>query len=318
MKHDSLHQQAIREITERLISTGNMDGTLENCPGMKERVARLIALLRSAMYPHIFGTSSRRGSAASAIAVSYNLQSAAELLEQILTTLQPERTEEETDTLILRFLEQIPEIKACLETDIQAAYDGDPAAMSCDEIMLAYPAFEAISIYRMAHRLYKMGIPMLPRMMTEYAHQLTGIDIHPGATIGNYFFIDHGTGVVIGETTTIGEHVKLYQGVTLGGTGKDIGKRHPTLGNNVMVGSGAKVLGPFRVGDNARIAANAVVLREVPEGATVVGVPGRIVRLCGDKLDHIHTPDPVMLEIEELKRRMALLEEQINDTKKET
>ena len=166
MKHDSLHQQAIREITERLISTGNMDGTLENCPGMKERVARLIALLRSAMYPHIFGTSSRRGSAASAIAVSYNLQSAAELLEQILTTLQPERTEEETDTLILRFLEQIPEIKACLETDIQAAYDGDPAAMSCDEIMLAYPAFEAISIYRMAHRLYKMGIPMLPRMMT--------------------------------------------------------------------------------------------------------------------------------------------------------
>ena len=122
---------------------------------------------------------------------------------------------EETDTLILRF-EQIPEIKACLETDIQAAYDGDPAAMSCDEIMLAYPAFEAISIYRMAHRLYKMGIPMLPRMMTEYAHQLTGIDIHPGATIGNYFFIDHGTGVVIGETTTIGEHVKLYQGVTLG------------------------------------------------------------------------------------------------------
>ena len=130
MKHDSLHQQAIREITEHLISTGNMDGTLENCPGMKERVARLIALLRSAMYPHIFGTSSRRGSAASAIAVSYNLQSAAELLEQILTTLQPERTEEETDTLILRFLEQIPEIKACLETDIQAAYDGDPAAMT--------------------------------------------------------------------------------------------------------------------------------------------------------------------------------------------
>ena len=211
---------------------------------MKERVARLIALLRSAMYPHIFGTSSRRGSAASAIAVSYNLQSAAELLEQILTTLQPERTEEETDTLILRFLEQIPEIKACLETDIQAAYDGDPAAMSCDEIMLAYPAFEAISIYRMAHRLYKMGIPMLPRMMTEYAHQLTGIDIHPGATIGNYFFIDHGTGVVIGETTTIGEHVKLYQGVTLGAKSFELDehgnpvkgiKRHPDIGNHVVV-----------------------------------------------------------------------------------
>ena len=185
MKHDSLHQQAIREITERLISTGGMDGTPENCPGMKERVVRLIGLLRSAMYPHIFGTSSRRGSAASAIAVSYNLQSAAELLEQILATLQPERSEDEIDEVVLRFLEQIPEIKACLETDIQAAYDGDPAAISCDEIMLAYPAFEAISIYRMAHRLYRMRIPMLPRMMTEYAHQLTGIDIHPGAQIGS-------------------------------------------------------------------------------------------------------------------------------------
>ena len=184
--------------------------------------------------------------------MSYNLQSAAELLEQILTTLQPERTEEETDTLILRFLEQIPEIKACLETDIQAAYDGDPAAMSCDEIMLAYPAFEAISIYRMAHRLYKMGIPMLPRMMTEYAHQLTGIDIHPGATIGNYFFIDHGTGVVIGETTTIGEHVKLYQGVTLGAKSFELDehgnpvkgiKRHPDIGNHVVVYAGATILG---------------------------------------------------------------------------
>ena len=264
MKHDLLHQQAIREITERLISTGNMDGTLENCPGMKERVARLIALLRSAMYPHIFGTSSRRGSAASAIAVSYNLQSAAELLEQILTTLQPEQTEEETDTLILRFLEQIPEIKACLETDIQAAYDGDPAAMSCDEIMLAYPAFEAISIYRMAHRLYKMGIPMLPRMMTEYAHQLTGIDIHPGATIGNYFFIDHGTGVVIGETCIIGSHVRLYQGVTLGAKSfkfDDEGHilreaRHPILEDRVVVYSNSSILGRVRIGHDSVIGGN--------------------------------------------------------------
>ena len=145
----------------------------------------------------------------------------------------------------------------------------------------------------------------------------TGIEIHPGAQIGRRLVIDHGTGIVIGETTQIGDDCLLYQGVTLGGTGKDVGKRHPTLGNNVMVGSGAKVLGPFRVGDNARIAANAVVLREVPSGATVVGVPGRIVRLCGDKLDHIHTPDPVMLEIEELKRRMALLEEQLSNTAKE-
>ena len=278
MKHDSLHQQAIREITERLISTGNMDGTLENCPGMKERVARLIALLRSAMYPHIFGTSSRRGSAASAIAVSYNLQSAAELLEQILTTLQPERTVEETDTLILRFLEQIPEIKACLETDIQAAYDGDPAAMSCDEIMLAYPAFEAISIYRMAHRLYKMGIPMLPRMMTEYAHQLTGIDIHPGATIGNYFFIDHGTGVVVGETTIIGDNVKLYQGATLGAlspagmaTNPNV-RRHPKVGNNVVIYANSTLLGgATEIGDNVVVGGNAFLTSSV-EPDTIVSV----------------------------------------------
>ena len=254
MKHDSLHQQAIREITERLISTGNMDGTLENCPGMKERVARLIALLRSAMYPHIFGTSSRRGSAASAIAVSYNLQSAAELLEQI------------------------PEIKACLETDIQAAYDGDPAAMSCDEIMLAYPAFEAISIYRMAHRLYKMGIPMLPRMMTEYAHQLTGIDIHPGATIGNYFFIDHGTGVVVGETTIIGDNVKLYQGATLGAlspagmaTNPNV-RRHPKVGNNVVIYANSTLLGgATEIGDNVVVGGNAFLTSSV-EPDTIVSV----------------------------------------------
>ena len=285
MKHDLLHQQAIREITERLISTGSMDGTLENCPGMKERVARLIALLRSAMYPHIFGASSRRGSVASAIAVSYNLQSAAEILEQILTTLQPERTEDETDTVILRFLEQIPEIKACLETDIQAAYDGDPAAMSRDEIMLAYPAFEAISIYRIAHRLYKMGIPMLPRMMTEYAHQLTGIDIHPGATIGNYFFIDHGTGVVIGETTTIGEHVKLYQGVTLGAKSFELDengnpvkgiKLHPDIGNHVIVYAGATILGGMtRIGDNCVIGGNVWLTHSIEAGRTVLAAEER-------------------------------------------
>ena len=285
LKHDSLHQQVIREITERLISTGSMDGTLENCPGMKERVTRLIGLLRSAMYPHIFGASSRRGSAASAIAVSYNLQSAAELLEQILATIQPGQTEDETDAVILRFLEQIPEIKACLETDIQAAYDGDPAAMSREEIMLAYPAFEAVSIYRMAHRLYKMGIPMLPRMMTEYAHQLTGIDIHPGATIGNYFFIDHGTGVVIGETTTIGEHVKLYQGVTLGAKSFELDengnpvkgiKRHPDIGNHVIVYAGATILGGMtRIGDNCVIGGNVWLTHSIEPGRTVLAAEER-------------------------------------------
>ena len=227
--------------------------------------------------------------------------------------------------------------------------------------MLLYNGLHATIDYRIAHWFYLRRCFFIARAISQWSKMWTGIEIHPGATIGRRLVIDHGTGIVIGETAEIGDdcliyhgvtlggtgkdHGKrhptngtkvliscgakvlgpfkvgddclLYQGVTLGGTGKDTGKRHPTLGNNVMVGSGAKVLGPFRVGDNARIAANAVVLREVPPGATVVGVPGRIVRLCGDKLDHIHTPDPVMLEIEELKRRMALLEQQINDVQKE-
>ena len=205
-----------------------------------------------------------------------------------------------------------------LKEDIACVKSRDPAARSALEIFFLYPGFKAIRLHRRANWFYRHGMFFIARWISQWASRKTGVEIHPAVKIGKRFFIDHGTGVVIGETAVIGDDVTIYQGVTLGGTGKDIGKRHPTLGNNVMVGSGAKVLGPFRVGDNARIAANAVVLREVPEGATVVGVPGRIVRLCGDKLDHIHTPDPVMLEIEELKRRMALLEEQINDTKKET
>ena len=194
----------------------------------------------------------------------------------------------------------------------------DPAARSVLEVVLLYPGFHILVYHRIAHWLYEHKHFFLARWVSQHGRHKTGIEIHPGAKIGKCLFIDHGMGIVFGETTEIGDNCTIYHGVTLGGTGKDTGKRHPTLGNNVMVGSGAKVLGPFRVGNNARIAANAVVLREVPEGATVVGVPGRIVRLCGDKLDHIHTPDPVMLEIEELKRRMALLEEQINDTRKET
>ena len=201
--------------------------------------------------------------------------------------------------------------------DINSILDRDPAARNALEVFLLYPGFHAVLMHRFAHMLYVHGLRFLPRFISQLSRFFTKIEIHPGAEIGRGLLIDHGCGVVIGETTVVGDDCTIYQGATLGGTGKETGKRHPTLGNNVMVGSGAKVLGPFRVGDNARIAANAVVLREVPEGATVVGVPGRIVRLCGDKLDHIHTPDPVMLEIEELKRRMALLEQQINDVQKE-
>ena len=192
--------------------------------------------------------------------------------------------------------------------DIRAYKRNDPAARSALEVFFLYNGFHAVMHYRIAHWLHIHGLKFLARLVSQGSKFFTGIEIHPGATIGRRLVIDHGTGIVIGETAVIGDDCLLYQGVTLGGTGKDIGKRHPTLGNNVMVGCGAKLLGPFTVGDNARIAANSVVLRDVPQDATVVGVPGRVVRLRGEKLDHIHTPDPVMLEIEQLKNRLATLE----------
>ena len=192
--------------------------------------------------------------------------------------------------------------------DIRAYKRNDPAARSALEIFFLYNGFHATLHYRIAHWLHIHGLKFLARLVSQGSKFFTGIEIHPGATIGRRLVIDHGTGIVIGETAIIGDDCLLYQGVTLGGTGKDVGKRHPTLGNNVMVGCGAKILGPFTVGSNARIAANSVVLREVPENATVVGVPGRVVRLSGEKLDHIHTPDPIMLEIDQLKNRLATLE----------
>ena len=192
--------------------------------------------------------------------------------------------------------------------DIRAYKKNDPAARSGIEIFLLYNGLHATINYRIAHWLHLHHCRFLARWLSQVSKFFTGIEIHPGATIGRRLVIDHGTGIVIGETAEIGDDCLLYQNVTLGGTGKDVGKRHPTLGNNVMVGSGAKVLGPFKVGDNARIAANSVVLREVPENATVVGVPGRVVRISGEKLDQIHTPDPVMLEIEQLRQRLSELE----------
>ena len=193
--------------------------------------------------------------------------------------------------------------------DIRAYRKNDPAARSGLEVALLYNGFHAVFFYRIAHWLYQHHLRFPARLISQFAKFLTGVEIHPAATIGRRLVVDHGTGIVIGATAEIGDDCLLYQGVTLGGTGKDVGKRHPTLGNNIMVGCGAKILGPFKVGDNARIAANSVVLREVPENATVVGVPGRIVRISGEKLDHIHTPDPVMLEIERLEARVASLEE---------
>ena len=192
--------------------------------------------------------------------------------------------------------------------DIRAYKKNDPAARSVAEILLLYNGLHATIDYRIAHWLLRHHCRFLARAVSQWSKLWTGIEIHPGARIGKRLVIDHGTGIVIGETAEIGDDCLLYQGVTLGGTGKDVGKRHPTIGNNVMVGAGAKVLGPFKIGNNARIAANSVVLREVPENATVVGVPGRIARICGEKLDHIHTPDPIMIEIEMLKMRLDALE----------
>ena len=197
--------------------------------------------------------------------------------------------------------------------DIRAYQRNDPAARSAMEILLLYNGLHATIDYRIAHWLLRHHCRFLARAVSQWSKLWTGIEIHPGARIGKRLVIYHGTGIVIGETAEIGDDCLLYQGVTLGGTGKDVGKRHPTLGNNVMVGAGAKVLGPIHVGNNARIAANAVVLREVPDNATVVGVPGHVVRLCGEKLDHIHTPDPVMLELEMLKQRLSRLEAKLED-----
>ena len=203
----------------------------------------------------------------------------------------------------------------------------DPAARSKLEIFLLYPGVHAIINHRIAHWLYLHHRFFLARCVSQWSRFWTGIEIHPGATIGHRLVIDHGMGIVIGETAEVGDDCLLYQGVTLGGTGKDKGKRHPTLGNNVLVGSGAKVLGPFKVGDNCRIAAGAVVLREVPPNSTAVGVPAQVVRVAGkpvyyaDDVDQIHMDNPVQEELNALTQRIQQLEtelKQVKETKERT
>ncbi len=203
-----------------------------------------------------------------------------------------------------------------IRSDIESVKKRDPAARSTLEILLTYSGLHAVLMYRVSHFLYTKKLYTAARCISQFARLLTGIEIHPGAKIGKGFFIDHGSGVVIGETAEIGDNCLVYQGVTLGGTGKEKGKRHPTLGNNVMVGAGARVLGPFKVGDNAKIAANAVVLEEVPPNCTAVGVPARIVRRNGKKiindLDQVHIPDPVAQELCAYRVRLEKLEKQVN------
>ena len=204
--------------------------------------------------------------------------------------------------------------------DIKVVFDRDPAAKSVFEVIFMYPGFHAIVLHRIAHSLWKLKIPILPRMISAFNRFLTGIDIHPGAQIGKRFFIDHGMGVVIGETTIIGDNVLLYQGVTLGGTGKEKGKRHPTLGNDIVVGSGAKVLGNITVGDNVKIGAGSVVITNVPADSTAVGVPARIVRKGErhpeESLQHGKLPDIEAIEVEKLCRKVTQLEKLLRKAKK--
>ena len=215
-------------------------------------------------------------------------------------------------------------VKAAAEAvkaDVRTTRERDPAARSDMEVLLLYSGVHALIAYRAAHKLYENKHYFAARAISQAARYVTGIEIHPGAKIGKGLMIDHGMGVVIGETAEIGDNCTLYQGVTLGGTGKDVGKRHPTLGNNVMVGAGAKVLGPFKIGDNTKIAANAVVLEEIPDNCTVVGMPAKIVRREGKKvendLDQIHIPDPVAQEIKRLENRLAALESELAEISKD-
>lgn len=205
-----------------------------------------------------------------------------------------------------------------IRQDFRAVFDRDPAATSWIEVVLTYAGFHALLAYRISHWLKSYNVPFLPRAISQVARWLTGIEIHPSAKIGTGFFIDHGMGVVIGETAEVGDSVTLFQGVTLGGTGKERGKRHPTLGNHVVVGAGAKILGGIKIGDNVKIGANSVVLKNVPPNSTVIGVPARIIKAQGERLpdatmDHINIPDPIMDRFTALEQELIELRKKLEN-----
>lgn len=218
--------------------------------------------------------------------------------------------------LILLFIGSLAVLAYCFKPEIDACFERDPAAANTIEVLLTYSGLHALMWHRLAHWLYQWKIPILPRLISQWARFFTAVEIHPGAVIGKGCFIDHGMGVVIGETAVLGKNVTLYQGVTLGGTGKEKGKRHPTLGDNVLVGAGAKVLGNIRIGNNVVVGANAVVIRDVPANSTVVGVPGRVTqrqgrRFPGINLDHTALPDPLAQSLEQLQHHIDHLEEEL-------
>ena len=259
--------------------------------GMKNKVVKFIDLVRTAMFPSIYHEDGTRIDFLDII-VCDKLQQAAILLYEMTSEVMVNKCtmidkggaecdgcNQNAKNVTIEFMDNLPEIAEILHTDIQAAYEGDPAALSKEEILLSYPAFEAISIFRLAHKLFTLKVPLLPRIMTEYAHSMTGIDIHPGATIGNYFFIDHGTGVVIGETCEIGERVKIYQGVTLGAKSFELDengnpvkgiKRHPNIEDNVVIYAGATILGgTTTIGKGSVIGGNVWLMESVVPGSTV-------------------------------------------------
>ena len=208
-----------------------------------------------------------------------------------------------------------------LKEEVDAVMERDPAAKGYLEVLTCYPGLQAIVVHRFSHWLYEQGVPLLPRLISQFMRFFTGIEIHPGAKIGKRFFIDHGMGIVIGETSEVGDDVLLYQGSTLGGTGKEKGKRHPTLGNNIVVGAGAKLLGPIKAGNNVKIGAGSVVVKDVPSDCTVVGVPGEIIKLKGRRLfrgadlEHGGLPDPLLEKINRLEHRLHLLEKKARKRK---
>ena len=203
-----------------------------------------------------------------------------------------------------------------IRSDIRAVYEHDPAARNVFEILFSYPGFHARQFHRVAHTMWRWRVPFFPRLLSHISRFLTGIEIHPGAEIGEGFFIDHGMGVVIGETSVIGDNVLLYQGVTLGGTSLQKKKRHPTLGNNVVVGSGAKLIGAINIGDNVKVGSGSVVINSVPPNATVVGVPGRVVEIRNPDNDTVEKlPDPVWEKIEALEKKLAQLENRLGGSR---
>lgn len=254
----------------------------KNYCGINEKVVTFINRMRSMLYPEIFGPADAKGVTHEALEMN-----ARKSFEQIIPYFI--EGEKQREKIIKTLKDSLPEIHKTLNSDVHAAYTGDPAAHSYDEIMLSYPSFQALTIFRIANKLYELEVPILPRMMTEYAHSTTGIDIHPGATIGHHFFIDHGTGVVIGETAVIGNHVKIYQGVTIGAKSfkkDDKGniikgiKRHPNIGNNVVIYAGATILGgDTTIGDNCVIGGNVWLTKSVEANKTVIAAHNEITEI---------------------------------------